>query len=599
MAYQKQGFFNDMTPGQKRGIVILSIILVIVLALGISYWHSPRDFMRRFMTKQTYGEWILKKEAEKDIPELKKWTGEITKERASSRVSSAEIRLSDQLRQQIGTTPVLFAVDNYISSLTIKSNVNIAGNQAFIHTQVSDRAAPVMTIDFARTGDFSAFNVKELGLGWQKINNSKTEDAEYKSAGGPAVEIQDPRRVLFWSVDDQKMNKLVKKNLKKGYKEIRRDIKIEIDPDETFELSGKKTEGLRILYSVPIDTFLEFIDVSAENMMSDKKLYDAWNSTLSEELKFKSFQDYQSFIQSAKRTLENNLSKSGTTGVAVSLYVDNKNMVTAAEALVKNKNNDLIARAIFRDENNSGPAVRIRYGKNGIYSIVVTREGKQKGIVDFKSGDFERTISYSDYEWYGGHLYGNFKWTAMDLPISKDGKKIPVSNTLSLLRNGKDGQQINLTVDIPSIGKIAFETVSEKGKYVMPDLSGIKDASPANTDAITEAATRYFTRELPVNDPEYGNLVKQIIRSKIPADKVAANVITERQQERRQFYQLLMKQYLAKRAENQQKKLEETEKINNSLSGKKESNEDKETTSESKTETNKEKTEEKPVDKVA
>lgn len=552
MAYQKQGFLNDMTPRQKRAVAIVSIVVVIVLALGISYWNSPREFMRRFMTKRTYGEWILKREAEKDIPELKKITGEITKERAVNRTSKVQVNLSDELRQQIGSTASLYAVDNYIKNLTVKSNVSIAGTQAYVQAQINDRSGTIMTVDLAKTADFTAFDAKELGLGWQKINSTESGEEEYKSAGGPALELKDPRRVLLWTSDNNKMNRLMKKDLIKGYKDIRKDIKIEIDPEETFEMSGKQARGIRILYSVPVETFLKFIDVSAENMMSNKKLYSAWNENLSDELKFKTFQDYQAFLQSEKRALENNLKESGTTGVAVSLYVDKKNTVTAAEALVKNNKNDLMARAVIRDEKNSGPAVRIRYGENGIYSVIVKKEGERNGTVDLQSGKFERTVSYSDFQWQNGHLFGNFKWKTGDIPFGKDGKKIRISNTLSILKKGKDSQSINLTMDFPSIGMISFETASEKGKFSMPDFSAIKNAAPLDGSRVTEALTRYLTSELPAKDPEYANLLRQIVRSQVPTGKLAASAITQRQQERRQVYQLLINKFLEKRAAGKQ-----------------------------------------------
>lgn len=519
MAYMKTGAVREAQTRTKVIIAVVLAVLLLALACVIFAVKNPRAATQLVMSDQDYTSYVLLKNVRGKGEVYRPYLTRLTENHAYDSEGAVSVELSKDMKDLVNSEEVLETAQAYVEKLSFTGNTQTRGLQFSNELKLNDNRQTIFTHDLAYLASGVYSTVPEYGYGWTRLFGDapdQTDEQLYR------------QRVLqaALSSGDETIQKALSKAGKAAYQAVKKDVDITIDKDQQLDFQDKHATGERVNILVDREDAQAFLDVFFEKLQKAEGLRDAVNAQLDTEDQFGSDKTFSAFLTAMEQQYRNEFRDTGISRVSFDMLVDKQNVIHAFDALVKRPDGDIIVNAMLDDDDHRGPAFHLRMGGDTLVKFNVEKKTKTAGTVDFAFGNFENSVSYSNFATADGLVYGTFEFAPVDVSWSSD--------------LGKFGLFLQTSPNTATDGSISsFHLLAQTGFSTLGTATVEADVRDAEyTGMVTEddiiihkeykdkekraRRLQYWLSDLPESDPLYKSALRQIVQTIVDETMTAA-----------------------------------------------------------------------------
>lgn len=510
MAYMKTGAVREVRTRTKVTVAVVLAVLLLVLACVIFAVKNPRAATRLVMSDQDYSSYVLLKNVQKKGEVYRPYLTRLTENHAYDSVGAGSVELSKDMEDLVNSEEVLETAQRYVEQLSFTGNTQTRGLQFSNELKLNDNRQTIFTHDLAYLASGVYSTVPEYGYGWTRLFGDapqQTDEQLYR------------QRVLqaTLSSGDETIQKALSKAGKAAYKAVKKDIDITIDKDQQLDFQDKHATGERVNILVDGEDAQAFLQVFFDKLQKSKGLMDAVNGQLDTEDQFGSEETFSAFLSAMQNQYKNTFRDTGISRVSFDMLVDQQNVIHAFDALVKRPDGDIIVNAMLDDDDHRGPAFHLRMGGDTLVKFNVEKKTKTAGTVDFAFGNFENSVSYSNFAAADGLVYGTFEFAPMDVSWSSDLGKFGLflqTSPNAATDGSAAGFHLLAQTGFSTLGTATIEAdvkdVEYTGMVTDEDIVIHEEYKSKEKQA---RRIQYWISDLPSSDPLYKSALRQIVQT--------------------------------------------------------------------------------------
>ncbi len=234
-----------------------------------------------------------------------------------------------------------------------------------------------------------------------------------------------------------------------------------------------------------------FLQVFFDKLQKSKGLMDAVNGQLDTEDQFGSEETFLAFLSAMQNQYKNAFRDTGISRVSFDMLVDQQNVIHAFDALVKRPDGDIIVNAMLDDDDHRGPAFHLRMGGDTLVKFNVEKKTQTAGTVDFAFGNFENSVSYSNFATADGLVYGTFEFAPVDVSWSRLAQTgFSTLGTATIEADVKDAEYTGMVTDEDIVIHEEYKSKEKQARRI-----------------------QYWISDLPSSDPLYKSALRQIVQT--------------------------------------------------------------------------------------
>ena len=298
---------------------------------------------------------------------------------------------------------------------------------------------------------------------------------------------------------------------------MKKDIDITIDKDQQLDFQDKHATGERVNILVDGEDAQAFLQVFFDKLQKSKGLMDAVNGQLDTEDQFGSEETFLAFLSAMQNQYKNAFRDTGISRVSFDMLVDQQNVIHAFDALVKRPDGDIIVNAMLDDDDHRGPAFHLRMGGDTLVKFNVEKKTQTAGTVDFAFGNFENSVSYSNFATADGLVYGTFEFAPVDVSWSSDLGKFGLflqTSPNAATDGSAAGFHLLAQTGFSTLGTATIEADVKDAEYTgMVTDEDIVIHEEYKSKEKQARRIQYWISDLPSSDPLYKSALRQIVQT--------------------------------------------------------------------------------------
>lgn len=510
MAYMKTGAVREVRTRTKVTVAVVLAVLLLVLACVIFAVKNPRAATRLVMSDQDYSSYVLLKNVRGKGEVYRPYLTRLTENHAYDSEGAVSVELSKDMKDLINSEEVLETAQRYVEQLSFTGNTQTRGLQFSNELKLNDARQTIFTHDIAYLASGVYSTVPEYGYGWTRLFGDapqQTDEQLYR------------QRVLqaALSSGDETIQKAISKAGKAAYKAVKKDVDITIDKDQQLDFQDKHATGERVNILVDGEDAQAFLQVFFDKLQKSKGLMDAVNGQLDTEDQFGSEETFLAFLSAMQNQYKNAFRDTGISRVSFDMLVDQQNVIHAFDALVKRPDGDIIVNAMLDDDDHRGPAFHLRMGGDTLVKFNVEKKTQTAGTVDFAFGNFENSVSYSNFATADGLVYGTFEFAPVDVSWSSDLGKFGLflqTSPNAATDGSAAGFHLLAQTGFSTLGTATIEADVKDAEYTgMVTDEDIVIHEEYKSKEKQARRIQYWISDLPSSDPLYKSALRQIVQT--------------------------------------------------------------------------------------
>ncbi len=510
MAYMKTGAVREAKTGTKVAVAVVLAVLLLALACVLFAVKNPRAATQLVMSDQDYTSYVLLKNVRGKGEVYRPYLARLTENHAYDSEGAVAVDLSKDMEDLVNSEEVLETAQAYVEKLSFTGNTQTRGLQFSNELKLNDARQTIFTHDLAYLASGIYSTVPEYGYGWTRLFGDAPQQTD---------EELRQQRVLqaALSSDDETVRKALSKAGKAAYKAVKKDVDVTIDKDKQLEFQDKHATGERVNVLIDREDAQAFLDVFFAKLQKANGLKDAVNAHLDTEDQFGSDETFSAFLTALEKQYKNEFRDTGISRISVDLLVDQQNVIHAFDALVKRPDGDIIVNAMLDDDDHRGPAFHLRMGGDTLVKFNVEKKTKTAGTVDFAFGNFENSVSYSNFATADGLVYGTFEFAPMDVSWSSDLGKFGLflqTSPNAATDGSAAGFHLLAQTGFSTLGTATIEADVKDTEYTgMVTDEDIAIHEEYKSKEKQARRIQYWISDLPSSDPLYKSALRQIVQT--------------------------------------------------------------------------------------
>ena len=492
-----------MSKTKKILIGILVVVVLIVSGLGVGYAIAPREFLQLFLSDGAYTKVMLAKNFSKMYPLAEDIAAKVDDKKFAF---EAEGTVNAKFNNKIIDKSIATELSNYVSTLNMKSDLNLEGALLNFNASLYDNSGEVLSSSVIVDPMSVYLNIKQLEFGWMNVD--KKDDETQHSVG---VVNETYETIIKEKVDDD-LKKAIYNYMKIVTSTFESD-KISISKEKDFQLGSAVANGEVVTVSMSAADLINCVDTVLVEVKSDENTFTIINNCLPESEKM-TFADFKNKLDILRDKLVKKINDSEIETVNLDFFVDSRNEITALEVNMNSNKATNIVSIIIEDSNDAGYVLSVKANNETTLLIDVKKLTENSGVVSLEKKMADGTLSvkvrYSDFSVTDNGIFGKFDTDPFVLPGYPELGEIALDVDIS---NSEKGIKVSADITVENLGDFNFILDMNESESKIIKLPLANEISAFDSDKFKTELINYFMIDLPQTDSQYRGVYQKVVGS--------------------------------------------------------------------------------------